>query len=378
LFLNTYLIGDGSICEAAGVYGTSVNRVFYTVSPILAAQIGELIVKAGGFPSYRLQDNSLNPQFIAGREVMSNYEVYRIRWCISAGSTFGKNGKGVMKFVPYDGDTFCLTLERNHIFYSRRNGKCIWTGNCRGMLTAVGKVLPLDAEMPDDEKPIVDKVEFDVLGLKVNEDQVKLWRDKLNGVTPSILLALASDKTPDVLLAHAIKEGKVHSLIDLLSMTISKKFLKFVLGKTQYKFDLEDGNMLLEGSSSFTKDVFGRMALNYLRKMYAVGKEAGMKSLKMVITKDPYIWAKRGFYPSSLAEWEKAKDLVKGRYMSAGLSQEVKDAIEAILKSDNPADMGKLVDLDIPKDLLKDLVWSGTLQFDDTASMEKFLTYLSE
>ena len=249
---------------------------------------------------------------------------------------------------------------------------------CRGMLTAVGKVLPLDAEMPDDEKPIVDKVEFDVLGLKVNDDQVKLWKDNLNGVTPSVLLALASDKTPDVLLAHSVKEGKVHSLIDLLSMTISKKFLKFVLGDVQYTFGLEEQQMLLEGSSKFTRDVMSRAAMHYLRKMYMVGKEAGMKSLKMVVTKDPYLWAKRGFYPSSLEEWEKAKELIKGRYMSAGISQEVKDAIEVILKSDNPADMGKLVDLDIPKDLLKDLVWGGTLQFDDPASMEKFLTYLSE
>ena len=249
---------------------------------------------------------------------------------------------------------------------------------CRGMLTAVGKVLPLDAEMPEDEKPIVDKVEFDILGLKVNDDQVKLWKDNLNGVTPSVLLAMASDKTPDVLLAHSVKEGKVHSLIDLLSMSISSKFMKFVLKDVQYTFGLEEKQMLLEGSSKFTKDVMSRVALHYLRKMYAVGKEAGMKSLKMVVTKDPYLWAKRGFYPSSLEEWEKAKDLIKGRYMSSGISQEVKDAIEVILKSDNPADMGKLVDLDIPKDLLKDLVWNGTLQFDDAASMEKFLTYLSE
>ena len=103
-----------------------------------------------------------------------------------------------------------------------------------------------------------------------------------------------------------------------------------------------------------------------------------MKSMKMVITKDPYLWAKRGFYPSSLAEWDKAKELIKSRYMSAGLSQTVIDEIELILKSNDPADMGKLAALDIPKDLLKDLVWNGTLAFDDPGAMEKFVSYLSE
>jgi hypothetical protein len=249
---------------------------------------------------------------------------------------------------------------------------------CRGLLTAVGKVFPLDEKVPESEKPDVTKLEFDTLGLKVTEEQVKLWEEKLNGVTPSMLLALASGKTPDVLLAHAVKEGKVHGLIDLLSMSLSSKMLKFVLGKVQYTLGLEDKQMLLEGSSGFVKDVMGRVARDYLRKMYLVGKEAGMKSMKMVITKDPYLWAKRGFYPSSLDEWEKAKELIKGRYLKSGLTQDVIDEIELILQSNNPADMVKLVELNIPKDLLKDLVWNGTLVFDDKDSMEKFLTYLSE
>ena len=103
-----------------------------------------------------------------------------------------------------------------------------------------------------------------------------------------------------------------------------------------------------------------------------------MKSMKMVITKDPYLWAKRGFYPSSLDEWEKAKELIKGRYLKSGLTQDVIDEIELILQSNNPADMVKLVELNIPKDLLKDLVWNGTLVFDDKDSMEISLTYLSE
>ena len=73
LFLNTYLIGDGSVCRTKGKYGSSINKIFYTVNPLLAAQIGELIIKAGGFPSYKIQDSSINPQVIGGRKIEPSY-----------------------------------------------------------------------------------------------------------------------------------------------------------------------------------------------------------------------------------------------------------------------------------------------------------------
>lgn len=34
-------------------------------------------------------------------------------------------------WVPYSGKVYDLTLERNHIMYVRRNGKCFWGSNCR-------------------------------------------------------------------------------------------------------------------------------------------------------------------------------------------------------------------------------------------------------
>lgn len=381
LFLNTYLIGDGSVCGTSSQYGKSVNKTFYTASPTLAAQIGELIVKAGGFPSYIVQDNSLNPQFIAGREIVSNCKVYRIRWCISAGSTFGRNGKGTMEFVPYDGSTFCLTLERNHVFYSRRNGKCIWTGNCRGMLSAVGKVIPLDQPVPENEKPEVDKTEFDLLGLRVTEEQVKLWNDSLNGITPSMLLALASGKTPDTLLAHSLKEGKVHSLVDLLAMTLSKQFLKIVLGKKQFTFGLQSRQLLMEGAGEFVREASSAKAKKYMREMYLIGKETGMTSMAMRVSgKDSFLWARRGLYPSTAKEWERVKEMIRDRYVKlpATTIDSVKSVMDDVLASADPADMAKLLELGIAPDLLKDMAWSGALVFNDPAAMAKFLDYLSE
>lgn len=131
LFLETYLIADGSIQNIKSQFGISQNKVFFTASKILSAQLSELILKAGGFPSFSFQDNSKNPQTINGRIIKSKNIINRIRWCITKNATFGENAKGNMTFVPYDGIAYCLTLKTNHIFYCRRKGKCIWTGNCR-------------------------------------------------------------------------------------------------------------------------------------------------------------------------------------------------------------------------------------------------------
>jgi hypothetical protein len=171
VFLNAYLRADGSVCVTKGRYGESQNRVFYTSSPMLAAQLGELIVKAGGFPSYSLQDNSLNPQRIGDRVIQSTLPVHRIRWCTSKTATFGPSGKGTMELVPYDGETYCLSLERNFIFYVRRNGKCIWTGNCRCILT------PTDA--PADLHPTQDgnRVALASAALYGEGDGVRLTRE---------------------------------------------------------------------------------------------------------------------------------------------------------------------------------------------------------
>ena len=33
--------------------------------------------------------------------------------------------------MEYDGFVYDIELEKNHIFYVRRNGKCVWGSNCR-------------------------------------------------------------------------------------------------------------------------------------------------------------------------------------------------------------------------------------------------------
>lgn len=169
VFLNAYLQADGSVVKTNGKYGNKGSRVrtFYTANKKLEHQLCELIVKVGGTPSCTTQHN---PQRVLNGRVIKPSTVYRIRWCTSKTATFGKSGKGDMVYVPYTGYVYCLELETNHIFYSRRNGKCIWTGNCRGILRKTSVAAPptvpiVDLVRPAIETAIVESIIPDDIGL---------------------------------------------------------------------------------------------------------------------------------------------------------------------------------------------------------------------
>ena len=55
------------------------------------------------------------------------------RECKRVTALFGKEP------VAYHGNVYDLTLERNHIMYIRRNGKCFWGSNCRCFITYILK-----------------------------------------------------------------------------------------------------------------------------------------------------------------------------------------------------------------------------------------------
>lgn len=49
---------------------------------------------------------------------------YTLGWFINGEKVFFK------EYYPYSGKVYDLTLDRNHIMYVRRNGKCFWGSNC--------------------------------------------------------------------------------------------------------------------------------------------------------------------------------------------------------------------------------------------------------
>lgn len=110
---------------------TTEEIVYFTTSKRMADDLSECIVKIGMRPSFSVQ-----PPKIAvkrdGEIVKSNFPCWRISQCKSATATvFDK------EITHYEGMVYDLTLERNHIMYVRRNGKCFWGSNCKCVSTPI-------------------------------------------------------------------------------------------------------------------------------------------------------------------------------------------------------------------------------------------------
>jgi hypothetical protein len=102
------------------------ERVYYTSSKQLAADLGELILKAGHRPSYSINSTKGTVTHFRNGDYAANYDSYSIRETYAPTATVFTKER-----VHYVGKVYDLTLERNHIMYIRRNGKCFWGSNCR-------------------------------------------------------------------------------------------------------------------------------------------------------------------------------------------------------------------------------------------------------
>ncbi len=292
-FLWAYLTGDGSTCNNDGTYGKGVNRTFYTTNSLLASQLGELIIKAGGCPSYRTQDNSLAPSFIGGKELKSNHLVHRIRWSISKTATFGETGKGTMELVPYEGHTYCISLATNFVFLVRRNGKCIWTGNCRTHLRRVGHTLREQSPVIPPENQVLPPTistpsTFQEMGLQVNQAQVDHWNSYM-GVSPVQVFSQLSGASPTDVLSDKIKA----------SLNFLKNGDIQVMSNTSgFTFDPYTGQMFMAG------DLTPQGVKTNLKSFVNVGQSIGASDLFTYVSDgDAVTLGQGGFSPTSLA-WE--------------------------------------------------------------------------
>ena len=100
------------------------ERLYFSISDIMVRDLTELILKVGHRPSFR--KGKVGTSVTSdGRTIKSNYPCWFINECYSTTATvFDK------ETIDYNGNVYDLTLERNHIMYIRRNGKCFWGSNC--------------------------------------------------------------------------------------------------------------------------------------------------------------------------------------------------------------------------------------------------------
>lgn len=134
IFLNAFISCDGYIRKSKPFMGNRGNlfipkseeRIYFTTSKILAAQIGELILKIGKRPSFSVSKTKDKIHQFKNGSYIINHDLIRINECKSlTASVFEKD------IIQYSGKVYDVTLEKNAIMYIRRNGKCFWGSNCR-------------------------------------------------------------------------------------------------------------------------------------------------------------------------------------------------------------------------------------------------------
>lgn len=132
-FLNAYSQYDGHRRQGKNWKGYIFNDsvTYFTGSDQLASDIGELILKSGGRPSYYLTK---------GRDVTHHNGIYTSKplWKISHNKVTTVSRSNLNKeLVEYHGFVYDVELEKFHTLFVRRNGKVLMSGNCRCTLLPV-------------------------------------------------------------------------------------------------------------------------------------------------------------------------------------------------------------------------------------------------
>ena len=134
MFLDAYCKGDGNIKAGKNWKGGKFkdSRTFSTSSKRMAGDLGELILKIGHHPSFRTDRIKGKLTTHKNGTFASNHDQIIISDC---------SAKYVRQMhrekIPYNGTVYDIELERNHIMYVRRNGKCVWGSNCICFTTSI-------------------------------------------------------------------------------------------------------------------------------------------------------------------------------------------------------------------------------------------------
>ncbi len=129
ILLEGMVLGDGSY------HGSSI--VYYTSSIKLADNVMQLALHCGWSSNKWLHSKAGNETVIEGRNVKSNHDVWRLAIIksknnpeVNHGHQKSQNGQTEEIIKNYNKPVFCLQVPGG-VFYVRRNGKPVWTGNSR-------------------------------------------------------------------------------------------------------------------------------------------------------------------------------------------------------------------------------------------------------
>ncbi len=141
--IHSMLLGDGTFAKNGCSF-------YYTTSKVLGDQFQQLCLHAGWACMIQTHYEAGHTTFINGREVVSNYDVLRLSViksrtnpCVNH-SHVSEQQVQEERFVHEKCPVYCLQVP-SEVFYVRRNGKAVWTGNSR----ARGPVTLLTRQPPE-------------------------------------------------------------------------------------------------------------------------------------------------------------------------------------------------------------------------------------
>lgn len=170
IFYEWFMFGDG--------HRTQAGHGITTSSYGLAGDWQQLCLHLG--MSATVKKAFHKETYIKGRKINSKRPYYKVsiyrrknQPTINHGHSRTQSGQ-VETWVEYDGMVYCPELSRNHIVYTRRNGKTVWSGNSsRYAAKGIVNIIP-DNQMPLDKDGNPLDVLLSPLGLisRVNPMQV--------------------------------------------------------------------------------------------------------------------------------------------------------------------------------------------------------------
>lgn len=127
LFLDAYCLGDGN--------RKGSQRIFTTTSRLSADDLQELCLKSGSCADISVGTPAGTPVAISGGKYTSKHDALLVRERKTFDTYYfeGWNTSRHALYLSrqaYDGRVYCVTVP-NHIVYVRRNGKPVFSGNCR-------------------------------------------------------------------------------------------------------------------------------------------------------------------------------------------------------------------------------------------------------